>query len=81
MHELLQRILTNIQRLLQKERSDEQVGLHRKSSMDQLESIVQGEDNIQTPLFASTDERFISAIVELIKDVFLFEDRSVDDGI
>jgi hypothetical protein len=89
MNKLLQRIMANIHRCLQKEKSAAEVSRlsiqrsSRKKSVEDIENMLVLETNEVLPktLFASSEERFISPIVEFIKEVFIFEDRSIDNGI
>ena len=89
MNKLLQRIMANIQRSLQKEKNlseaakSIQIRGSRKKSIEDIESMLVMESTESCPktLFASPDEKFIGPIVEFIKEVFIFEDRSIDNGI
>ena len=83
LHKILYRILSNIHRLMLKERSENvKEGIPRKASVDEIEVAAHAEHEIvPKTVFACTEENYINTIVAMIKDVFVFEDTSVDNGI
>jgi len=82
MHSLLQRVMSSVNRLLQKEQTEiGGIARKRKRSVEQIESMIKEEGQPPKEIAACTEEKFVASLVDLARKVFLFEDRHVDGGI
>jgi hypothetical protein len=79
-HSFIEKLMANVQRMLHKERTEPMAAM-RKQSVEYVESIVaESGENDKEPLY-TTDEHFVNGLVELMRDLFLFEDKSVETAI
>jgi hypothetical protein len=79
-HSFLEKLMANVQRMLHKERSEPRA-LRRRQSVEYVESVVAETGECEPEPRYSTDERFVGGLVELMRELFLFEDKSVETAV